>query len=206
MKTITFFLATLLSSTAFANAEPIATWKTELPSSDLVTVQFTETVSTHPYCKGRLEATATLTTGGIERPYGRGCWEPSLPYRKAVSVTLYSYSDGREMAFPVKADQIVEDRAAPGRMSIFLTPAQQELDAYAKHGRVISADELPKATKPIFREVVGTARLFGPCDVFHDLSASAETSQEKTVVDGFRAQIAREKNIAPAEVDKACSG
>ena len=192
-------LAGLLISTS-ANAGDIGVFAQQQANSDILTVVIADNISTHPYCKGQLEARAIMTWGGSDRGFARGCWRPSSD-RKTVFVEMYAYSDGREISFPIKAADI---KVIDGfRLRGFLTLPEQ--DAKPKSERTSAksdADELYGAATSTRDDV--SMYYAGVCEAMRLAEANAQTPEQKKMADAIRDAIVKTTDTEAKLVDDYC--
>jgi hypothetical protein len=209
-----FVLFAALMINGAAIAETMGTWTQEQNNSDILTVEFTDTVSTLPACHGELEALAHTSSLGEDFRLARGCWKTDQSYH-FVAVDLYAYSDGREMNFPVQSADI-KPRGDTSRMLSFLTPSQQEIDANAADKQ--AAAKMGKETGKIITntprydlsfanmvQVVNEVKIAGECRALEDITILAKTKDQTDLITKLRASIAVENSISEPKLNDACA-
>jgi|GEM_PF-4732370 len=191
------FAALMVNSAAIA--ETMGIWTQEQNNSDILTVEFTDAVSTLPACHGGLEALAHTSSLGEDFRLGRGCWKADQDHH-FVAVDLYAYSDGHEMNFPVQNADI-KPTGDPSRMLSFLTPSQQEIDAdQESQGRPRFNLSFPDMMK-----VINFVKMSGECRTLEGMTALAKTKDENDMITKLRASIAKENSIPESKLDDVCT-
>lgn len=190
MKVHLALLAGLLISTS-ASADVLATYTRQLPNSDVLTVSITDEKSSYPYCKGK-EARAVTSSGGMEFKFARGCW--SVPAKNFIAVEMYAYSDGREIAFPIKMDEL---KPTPEFDAMLNSP---EPVAGVKVAPQITNTGSIQTEKPSLTDVFAA----GSCVMVQQAMDDAKTKDEKAFAARLRASLAAGLKLKDEELNSYC--
>ncbi len=186
MKTHLAALTGLLFSIS-ANADVVATFTKQQANSDVLTVSIANEQSTNPHCRGK-EARAVTSSGGMDFQLANGCW--SVEGKDFISVEMYAYSDGREISFPIK----MQDLQLTPKFAAMFASFNPELV------RAVAATDSNDDDKPSITDAFAA----GSCVMVQQALDDAKTQQEKAFAGKLRATLATSLQLREAELNDYC--
>lgn len=190
MKVSAAIMVALTLAPLTTRSETLGVISKELANSDVMSVEITDTRSTHPYCGGKLEAVAHVYDRNIGSsfPHSRGCWTAA---NGKVSADLWTYSGGDEVS-------IFADIGDIGLTEFGKKALQQHIAKPADKGT-----KIPPIDGEL-KSALGNSMIFGACGVVGEAQALAKSPDEINFLEKLKAAVATSGDFDVNELDTVC--
>lgn len=178
-----------LISIDLVNAETVGQYAKALPSSEQLSVIFTDDDSSHPYCSGKKEVVSFTYSNGESFPLARGCWTVS-ENKKYISVDMYAYSDGREISFPVNIEDVEQK-------SNYMTRLISSNPAEGKSEEIFNAMQSVRDDVSIYYA--------GACDLMIHIKSNVKNKEQEAVLMDVRHALSKATDTEDSLLDDYCA-